>query len=218
MGVLQIKPVFEPTEAGDGRRVLRRIFSHGAAVLGVLVACGMLMPAPQAEARLGTGIGISLPMGGHESTVEGAAESYAALTEGQVIQELTVRERGGRLFLTLRVTNNGDTPYTIAHRDGQVFDFALLDENGKALWHWSDGMAFTQALTSSSVAAHKSEVYKAEIARKDYRKIKDEAVLVTAWLTDTPTRLSTRIPHVSRSGSAAVYGTIVIGNGHYWDD
>lgn len=196
-------------------------FFRHTALLGAVAAFCLLTAAPQAEARLGTGIGVTLPMGGSSngSTTNEAVESYAAVTEGQVIQELTVRERGGKLYLTLKVTNNGDTPYTIAHRDGQFYDFALLDDNGKALWHWSDGMAFTQALTSSSIAAHKSETYKAEIARKDYRKIKDDAVLATAWLTDTPLRLSTRIPHATaHGGSGAIYGTIIIGNGPYWDD
>jgi len=186
------------------------------AVVCVLAAC-CLWTVPTAEARLGTGIGVTLPMGGSSNgSTTDTAESYAALTEGQIIQELTVRERGGRLYLTLKVTNNGDAPYTIAHRDGQCYDFALLDDNGKALWHWSDGMAFTQALTSSSVAPHKSEVYQAEIAGKDYRKIKDDAVLVTAWLTDTPQRLSTRLPRITRNSSAAVFGTIIIGNGPWY--
>lgn len=195
-------------------------FFRHTALLGAVAAFCLLTAAPQAEARLGTGIGVTLPMGGSSngSTTNEAVESYAAVTEGQVIQELTVRERGGKLYLTLKVTNNGDAAYTIAHRDGQFYDFALLDDNGKALWHWSDGMAFTQALTSSSVAPHKSEVYQAEIAGKDYRKIKDDAVLVTAWLTDTPQRLSTRLPRITRNSSAAVFGTIIIGNGPWYDD
>ena len=76
--------------------------------------------------------------------------------------------------MELKVTNDGDSDYSIAHRDGQVYDFAILDKNGKTLYKWSDGMAFTQALTSSTVAAHKIEVYKAELDRKAYRKIKDD--------------------------------------------
>ena len=176
---------------------------------------------PQASAHIGTGIGISLPMGG--SSGGGTyvrPESYAAVTHENIIEELTVKERSGRLLLEYKVTNNGDTPYTIEHRDGQIYDFAVLDKNGKALWRWSDGMAFTQALTSSSIDAHKSEVYTAEIERKDYKKFKDDAVLVTAWMIDTPIKVSTKMPEaMSSSGSSgAIFGTIVIGNGPWYDD
>jgi len=181
-----------------------------------------LVSLPQASAHIGTGIGISLPMGG--SAGGGTyvrTESYAAVTHESIIEELTVKERSGRLLLEYKVTNNGDTPYTVEHRDGQVYDFAVLDKNGKALWRWSDGMAFTQALTSSSIDAHKSEVYTAEIARKDYKKFKDDAVLVTAWMVDTPIKVSTKVPEAatsSGSSSGAIFGTIVIGNGPWYDD
>ena len=181
-----------------------------------------LFSLPQASAHIGTGIGISLPMGG--SAGGGTyvrPESYAAVTHESIIEELTVKERSGRLLLEYKVTNNGDAPYTVAHRDGQVFDFAVLDKNGKALWRWSDGMAFTQALTSSSIDAHKSEVYTAEIERKDYKKFKDDAVLVTAWTVDTPIKVSTKVPEAATSSggsSGAIFGTIVIGNGPWYDD
>ena len=81
-------------------------------------------------------------------------------------------------------------------------------------------MAFTQALTSSSIDAHKSEVYTAEIERKDYKKFKDDAVLVTAWMVDTPIKVSTKVPEATTSsgGSGAIFGTIVIGNGPWYDD
>ena len=139
---------------------------------------------PVASASFGTGIGVSFPTSGsHSSEI---VPSYAAFSFDKIIEELTVEEKHGRLVMELKVTNDGDSDYSIAHRDGQVYDFAILDKNGKTLYKWSDGMAFTQALTSSTVAAHKSEVYKAELDRKAYRKIKDDGVLVTAWLVDTP--------------------------------
>ena len=197
-----------------------KIFAATAIVTGVLSFS--FLSLPQASAHIGTGIGISLPMGG--SAGGGTyvrTESYAAVTHESIIEELTVKERSGRLLLEYKVTNNGDTPYTVKHRDGQVYDFAVLDKNGKALWRWSDGMAFTQALTSSSIDAHKSEVYTAEIARKDYKKFKDDAVLVTAWMVDTPIKVSTKVPEAatsSGSSSGAIFGTIVIGNGPWYDD
>ena len=197
-----------------------KIFVATAIVTGVLSFS--FLSLPQASAHIGTGIGISLPMGG--SAGGGTyvrPESYAAVTHESIIEELTVKERSGRLLLEYKVTNNGDEPYTVEHRDGQVYDFAVLDKNGKALWRWSDGMAFTQALTSSSIDAHKSEVYTAEIERKDYKKFKDDAVLVTAWTVDTPIKVSTKVPEAATSSggsSGAIFGTIVIGNGPWYDD
>ena len=134
--------------------------------------------------------------------------SYAAFSFDKIVEELTVEEKHGRLVMELKVTNDGDSDYSIAHRDGQVYDFAILDKNGK-----------TQALTSSTVAAHKIEVYKAELDRKAYRKIKDDGVLVTAWLVDTPYKITTRMPtKVGNSTPVTLHGGIIIGNGPWYDD
>ena len=199
-------------------------YSHKSTYLLAALIAGVLsavLPMPQASAHIGTGIGVTLPMGGSSSsTTYSRPESYAAVTNDNIIEELTVTEKSGRLLLELKVTNNSDTPYTIDHRDGQIYDMAVLDKNGTALWRWSDGMAFTQALTSSSIDAHKSELYTAEIKRTDYKKFKDDAVLVTAWLVDTPLKVSTRVPQAVATGgsSGAIFGTIVIGNGPWYDD
>ena len=120
--------------------------------------------------------------------------SYGALSYGNVVEQLLAEETEDGLALTFKVTNNEDYPYTVAHRDGQVFDMVIIARNGKVLWRWSDGMAFTMALTSSSVAPHSSVVYRAAIPAKDYKEFKDKAFLVSAWIVDTPLRLSTRIP------------------------
>lgn len=155
-------------------------------------------------------------LGSHSSEI---VPSYAAFSFDSIVEELTVEEKHGRLVMELKVTNDGNSDYSVVHRDGQVYDFAILDKNGKTLYRWSDGMAFTQALTSSSVAAHKSEVYMAELDRKAYRKIKDDAVLVTAWLVDTPYKLTTRMPtKVGSSTPVTLHGGIVIGNGPWYDD
>ena len=169
-----------------------------------------LSAMPVASASFGTGIGVSFPTSGsHSSEI---VPSYAAFSFDSIVEELTVEEKHGRLVMELKVTNDGDSDYSVAHRDGQVYDFAILDSR-------SDGMAFTQALTSSSVAAHKSEVYTAELDRKAYRKIKDDAVLVTAWLVDTPYKLTTRMPtKVGSSTPVTLHGGIVIGNGPWYDD
>ena len=178
--------------------------------LALAVGAVSLSAMPVASASFGTGIGVSFPTSGsHSSEI---VPSYAAFSFDSIVEELTVEEKHGRLVMELKVTNDGDS-------DGQVYDFAILDKNGKTLYRWSDGMAFTQALTSSSVAAHKSEVYTAELDRKAYRKIKDDAVLVTAWLVDTPYKLTTRMPtKVGSSTPVTLHGGIVIGNGPWYDD
>lgn len=184
-----------------------------------LALVGVSLLAAPAEAGFGSGIGITFPAG-RSSDSSTPAATYAAFSVGQVTQELTVREKSGRLALELKVTNNGDTPYTIDHRDGQVYDFAILDKNGKTIYQWSDTMAFTQALTSSSIAAHDAAVYTAEIDRKKYRELKDDAVLVTAWLVDTPYVISTKLPTKTAGSSTPVliHGGIILGNGHgYYD-
>ena len=158
--------------------------------LALAVGAISLSSIPVASASFGTGIGVSFPTSGsHSSEI---VPSYAAFSFDKIVEELTVEEKHGRLVMELKVTNDGDSDYSIAHRDGQVYDFAILDKNGKTLYKWSDGMAFTQAVTSSTVAAHKSEVYTAELDRKAYRKIKDDGVLVTAWLVDTRSRRACR--------------------------
>lgn len=185
--------------------------------LALAVGAVSLSAMPVASASFGTGIGVSFPTSGSHSNE--IVPSYAAFSFDNIVEELTVEEKHGRLVMELKITNDDDSDYSVAHRDGQVYDFAILDKNGKTLYRWSDGMAFTQALTSSSVAAHKSEVYTAELDRKAYRKIKDDAVLVTAWLVDTPYKLTTRMPtKVGSSTPVTLHGGIVIGNGPWYDD
>ena len=146
---------------------------------------------------------------------------YAGFTVDKVAQELTVEEKHGGLVMELCITNEGDTPYTIEHRDGQIYEFVILDKRGKVLWKWSEGMAFTQALMSSTVGAKDSVVYKAEIKRSDYKKIRDNAAVVTAFLKDTPYTISASIPErIQESGGSSIHGAIRIGmgNGRWYDD
>ena len=179
----------------------------------LLLLCAPLAPA---SAHIGTGIGISFPLSHSGSSTP--ANTYAAFRSDKIIEELTVQDRHGKLSLELKVTNSGDAAYTVPHRNGQSYDFAILDKNNKELYRWSNGMAFTQALTESTIAAHSSEVYTAELDSSTYRKIKDNAVLVTAWLTDTPYTLSTKVPTRTAASStpAVLHGGVILGNG-YWD-
>lgn len=197
------------------RKHWSKFFAVSAVCLGLMGA----LSSP-ASAGMGTGIGISIPTGGGSKTST-SSKTYAAFRAKNIAEELTVEDRHGRLLMEFKVTNVGDTPYTVSHRNGQVYDFAILDKNGKTLYRWSDGMAFTQALTTTTIDAHKSEVYQAELDRKAYRQLKDDAVLVTAWLADTPYVLSTNLPArtAGSSSSAVIHGGIILGNGRWaYDD
>ncbi len=170
------------------------------------------------SAGFGTGIGVTFPVSDSDGS-SSRPESYAAFSQGKIIQELTAKERGGRLLLELKVTNDSDDIYRVEHPTGQLYDFAILDKNGKPLYCWSEGNTFTQALTVTEYPAHESVIYTAEVDRKTYRGIREDAVLVTAFLTDTSCRLITKVPAaVKTSSPVMLHGAIVVGNGAWYDD
>ncbi len=185
---------------------------------GALLGCALAFSTfGTADAGFGGEIGVYVPVGGGGgySRSSGPEESFASFTVDKVVHELTVKKKSGRLLMEYRVSNGSDAPYTVDHPTGQVYDFLVLDKRGKVLWRWSDGVAFTQALTSSTIEAKGEAVYKAEIERKDFKKFRDDAVVVMAYLLDTPYTLSAAVPETAEtsSGGAAVFGAIVLGSG-----
>ena len=99
-------------------------------LIPIILASCLLAPTV-AHAGFGTGIGITFPASG--SSTKTPINTYAALQFEQITEELTLQERHGRLLMELKVSNNGDAPYTISHRDGQVYDFLITDKNGKKI-------------------------------------------------------------------------------------
>ena len=187
-------------------------------VFGVLIGCALLLgQCGTASADIGGEIGVYVPVGGGSgySRTRGSDESFASFSVDKLVHELTVQKKSGRLLMEFRVSNGSDAPYTVEHQTGQAYEFLVLDKRGKVLWRWSEGVAFTQALTSSTIEAHGEVVYKAEIARKDFKKFKDDAVVVMAYIVDTPYTLSAAVPETTEtsSGGAAVFGAVVLGNG-----
>ena len=184
---------------------------------GALLGCALVFsPLGTASAGIGGEIGVYVPVGGGGySKSSGPEESFASFTVDKRVHELTVKKKSGRLLMEFRVSNGSDTPYTVEHQTGQVYEFLVLDKKGRVLWRWSEGVAFTQALTSSTIDSQGEVVYKAEIERKDFKKFKDDAVVVMAYLVDTPYTLSTAVPESveTSSSGAAVFGAIVLGSG-----
>ena len=120
MKVFHIARILRPSlPANEKRRLASAPHSRDrkrlAAALLLASLALPLLPLPAAEAHLGADIGIAFPMGGSSSQTAGSVptESYAAFASGSLIEELTVKEKSGRLLLELKVTNSGDAPYTI---------------------------------------------------------------------------------------------------------
>ena len=188
-------------------------------LFAALLTAALLAPAlaPAAEAGIGGGIGggigISIPTS-HTPAVRTASNTYAGVRIGDLSEELTVNEKSGRLLLKLTVRNESTEAYTVAHLTGQNYDFALLDAKGREIWRWSDGMAFTQALQTYTLAPGASEELTAEIDRKTYKELRDRAVLVAAGLKDTNVLVCAAVPDPRSSGvSPRIHGDIVIGTG-----
>ena len=174
-------------------------------LFAALLTAALLAPAlaPAAEAGIGGGIGISIPTS-HAPAVRAASNTYAGVRIGDLSEELTVR-------------NEGTEAYTVAHPTGQNYDFALLDAKGREIWRWSDGMAFTQAQQTYTLAPGASEELTAEIDRKTYKELRDRAVLVAAGLKDTNVLVCAAVPDPRSAGaSPRIHGDIVIGTGG-WD-
>lgn len=53
---------------------------------------------------------------------------------------------GAPIELTLSIRNTGDETVRLQMRTGQLFDF-IVQRDGQEVWRWSQGRAFTQALT-----------------------------------------------------------------------
>ena len=53
---------------------------------------------------------------------------------------------GAPIELMLRIRNRGSETVRLLMRTGQLFDF-IVQRNGEVVWRWSEGRAFTQAVT-----------------------------------------------------------------------
>ena len=169
-----------------------------------------------AFAGAGVAIGASFPVGGGRTISSSDGESYASFAADNILAEVSAREEKGGLHMELKLTNLTDGAISIEHRSGQNYDFTLEDTNGKELYRWSVGMVFTQALTSAAVPAKDSITYTAEVAKKDYKKIRDNAVVMHVYITDTPYVIGLKLPsrtetHISQP--VTLHGSIGVGSG-----
>lgn len=61
-----------------------------------------------------------------------------------VASSLDVRV-GDNVHFALHVVNEGDKKVELNFPSGMTHDIAVLDENGRQVWRWSDGRLFTAA-------------------------------------------------------------------------
>lgn len=61
--------------------------------------------------------------------------------------------------LTLTLRNSGPESVTLSFADAQRYDFRILDEEGEALWRWSDDYAFAQVLGEERLASGESRAW-----------------------------------------------------------
>lgn len=73
---------------------------------------------------------------------------------------LAVSRSDDAVAFTFVVTNAGDEPVELRFRNGLAADFVVLDGE-TAVWRWSDGRLFTQALWSEPLAPDGSVTYEA---------------------------------------------------------
>lgn len=68
---------------------------------------------------------------------------------------------------TFTVTNRSGTTQLLQFSSGQTFDFEIYDSYGHVVRAWSDGMAFTQALTQIDWAAGDARTFTGDVELKD---------------------------------------------------
>jgi len=168
-----------------------------------------------AFARIGTGIGISFPIGGDGETTQRSENvpTYAAFTDGVLMQELTVEEKNGKYVVTFEVTNLKDTPYTVTHKTGQCYEMAVLNENGKVIERWSTDIDFTQAIQNEVYPAKETVTHRGSFDIKTTKTINGTPAYISAQIMDTDNIVIAKLPSkikVTTTRREGIRGSIVI--------
>lgn len=73
---------------------------------------------------------------------------------------------GEPVQITFAAENRSQQPVTLNFRTGQHYDL-WVTQNGREIWRWSAGRAFTQALTSFTLAPNERRTYEATWNQQD---------------------------------------------------
>lgn len=179
----------------------------------------LIMIPSVAFARIGTGIGITFPIGeGDEVSVKSEnVPTYGAFTDGVLMQELTVEEKNGKYVVTFEVTNLKDTPYKVTHKTGQCYEMAILNENGKVIERWSTDISFTQSLQEEVYPANETVTHRGSFDVKDSKTINGTPAYISAQIMDTDNIVIAKIPskvNVKTTKRKGIKGSIVITSEH----
>jgi len=82
----------------------------------------------------------------------------SAPVSGAVTTDRANYRDGRPVRITFTVTNTGKRPLVYDFPDGKRYDFTIADPAGKAVWTWSAGRHFSQALGNVTIAPGKSYV------------------------------------------------------------
>jgi hypothetical protein len=96
-----------------------------------------------------------------------------------------VRTQDGGLKMSLTIFNGGDSPVTIEHSSGQMFDFQLLDQNGEILYTWSADKLFITAITTTEIGPGESAEFSDVLDGAAYQPLSNRAVLMKVTITGT---------------------------------
>lgn len=94
-----------------------------------------------------------MPVGPVSGSVEG--EGLEVTITANPGEQIT----GGEIALDLVVRNVSGQERAFCSSDGQVYDFAAYDTNGKVAWRWSSGKAFLQVAVEVSLEPDQSRLY-----------------------------------------------------------
>ncbi|MBI3181645.1 MAG: hypothetical protein HYZ28_05845 [Myxococcales bacterium] len=153
-----------PTVLCAPNRVKEIAFASGVGPVAVVSGMGELFLLQSAK------------VGGRQYPASGVSASLSSDRTAYVSQRQTVYcitapcppvETAAVARFSFTVANHSGTSRTFRFTSGQQFEIELLDSSGKVVRAWSDGRAFTMALTSLTLAPGQRKSFTGEVELKD---------------------------------------------------
>jgi hypothetical protein len=91
-------------------------------------------------------------------------------------------QAGDSVAFVLQATNTTAAPLAVQFPSGQSYDFSVEDA-GRTVWRWSDGMMFTQMVRNETLAPGETRTYR-EVWHPD-ASLRGRSLAATARLTST---------------------------------